>query len=127
MAHRADVSRICVVAGVLGVGTLLTQAGASSGQGVPVAAAVTFRNVAVAARLDFVLNNSPTAEKHLPETMAGGVAAFDYDGDGLTDIYFANGAALPGLTKDNPKYSNRLYRNLGGMRFADVTERAHVA
>src|ERR1035437_8739158 len=41
----------------------------------------------------FTLENSPTAGKHLPETMAGGVAAFDYDGDGLTDIFLTNGAA----------------------------------
>src|ERR1035437_1127335 len=41
----------------------------------------------------FTLENSPTAGKHLPETMAGGVAAFDYDGGGLTDIFLTNGAA----------------------------------
>ena len=32
--------------------------------------------------------------------MAGGVAAFDYDGDGLTDIFFTNGAAMPSLVKE---------------------------
>ena len=59
--------------------------------------------------------------------MPGGVAAFDYDGDGLTDIYFANGASLPSLEKTSPRYWNRLYRNLGGFHFQDVTESAGVA
>jgi|SRR5579871_1792969 len=90
-------------------------------------AEVRFRNVASAAGLQFVLENSPTARKHLIETMPGGVAAFDYDGDGLTDIYFTNGAAIPSLRKESPKYWNRLYRNRGGMRFEDVTEHAGVA
>src|SRR5947199_10666929 len=74
--------------------------------------------------LTFTLENSPTARKHLPETMAGGVAAFDYDGDGLTDIFFTNGAAVPSLVKVGPRQWNRLFRNLGGMRFVDVTEKA---
>jgi enediyne biosynthesis protein E4 len=88
---------------------------------------VHFRNAAKAAGIDFILENHPTPRKHLIETMPGGVAAFDYDGDGLTDIYFTNGASIPSLEKDSPKYWNRLYRNVGGMKFEDVTERAGVA
>src|SRR6266516_1521220 len=76
-------------------------------------APVRFRNVAANAGLRFVLENNPTPRKYLVETMPGGVAAFDYDGDGLTDIYLTNGAALPSLEKNSPKYRNRLYRNLG--------------
>src|SRR5579872_3692111 len=91
------------------------------------AAKIQFRNVTAAAGLDFVLENHPTASKHLIETMPGGVAAFDYDGDGLTDLYFTNGAAIPSLNKNAPKYGNRLYRNLGGMKFKDVTQQAGVA
>lgn len=74
-----------------------------------------------------MLENCPTPRKHLIETMPGGIAAFDYDGDGLPDIYFSNGASVPSLEKDSPKYWNRLYRNLGGMKFQDVTEAAGVA
>ena len=74
-----------------------------------------------------MLENSPTPEKHMIEAVAGGVAAFDADSDGLTDIYFANGARIPSLRKEGPRYSNRLFRNLGGMRFADITAEAGVA
>lgn len=89
--------------------------------------AIRFRDVAASAGLDFVLENHPTERKNLIETMAGGVAVFDYDGDGLTDIFFTNGATVASLKKESPKYWNRLYRNLGGMKFRDVTEAAGVA
>src|SRR3954449_9538152 len=49
---------------------------------------IRFRNVIQGSGIDFVLESSPSARKHLVETMPGGIAAFDYDGDGLTDIYF---------------------------------------
>lgn len=90
-------------------------------------APVRFRNVAPDSGIRFKLENCPTPEKHLIETMPGGVAAFDYDGDGLTDIYFTNGAPLPSLEKKSSTYWNRLYRNLGGFHFEDVTEKAGVA
>ena len=61
------------------------------------------------------------------ETMAGGVAAFDYNHDGKVDIFFTNGAAIPSFEKDSPKFFNRLYRNDGGMKFTDVTLEAGVA
>jgi hypothetical protein len=56
--------------------------------------------------------------------MAGGVAAFDYDGDGLLDLFFTNGAAQPDLTKPDPAWWNRLYRNRGDGVFEDVTAKA---
>ena len=90
-------------------------------------APIRFREIASSASLSFVLHNNPTPRKHLIETMPGGVAAFDYNGDGLTDIFFTNGAALPSLEKDSPRFFNRLYRNDGGMKFTDVTKEAGVA
>jgi hypothetical protein len=88
---------------------------------------IQFRNVAATAGLSFILENDPTLQKHLIETLPGGVATFDYDGDGLTDIYFTNGASVSSLEKSSPKNWNRLYRNVGGMRFKDVTQVAGVA
>jgi len=99
-------------------------AAASRGQNVlsPLAPEVRFRNEGI----PFVLENSPTPRKHMIETMAGGVAAFDFNNDGRPDIFFTNGAAIPSLKKDSPKYWNRLFRNDGGWKFTDVTEKAGV-
>ena len=85
-----------------------------------------FVDVAEASGISFVLENNPTASKYLIETMPGGVAVFDYDGDGRPDIYFTNGAEVPSLSKTSSKYWNRLYRNEGGGHFSDVTEKAGV-
>jgi tetratricopeptide (TPR) repeat protein len=71
--------------------------------------------------LPFVLNHNPTPEKHIVSTMAGGLAIFDYDNDGLPDLFFTNGASLPTLATKHP---NRLYKNLGGLQFKDVTAEA---
>lgn len=89
--------------------------------------AVRFEEVAAPAGVDFVLRNHASAAKYLPETMAGGLAIFDYDNDGRLDLFFVNGAPLPAMRKQHPRDSHRLYRNLGAMRFADVTAKAGVA
>ncbi len=77
--------------------------------------------------LKFVLENSPTASKHMVETMPGGIAVFDYNRDGRPDLFFANGAALPALKKDGAKFHNRLFRNEGDWKFTDVTDEAGLA
>ena len=59
------------------------------------------------------LRNYETPEKHLIETMAGGVAAFDFDNDGRVDLFFTNGAPQPSLRKVIPRDCNTLYRNTG--------------
>ncbi len=74
-----------------------------------------------------MFENSPTPQKRMIEAVPGGVAAFDADGDGLADIYFTNGARAESLEKDGSRHWNRLFRNLGGMRFADATAEAGVA
>ena len=93
----------------------------------PAVAPIRFENVAPRSGIGFVLQNCPTPRKHLIETMAGGLAVFDYDGDGRADIFFTNGADLPSLRKTGKQYWNRLYRNEGGFKFRDVTEEAGLA
>jgi len=72
----------------------------------------------------FSLDSSETPQRHAPETMAGGVAVFDYDRDGRPDIFFTNGANIDTLKKDSSKYWNRLFHNNGNGTFTDVTEKA---
>ena len=72
----------------------------------------------------FALDSDETPLRHAPETMAGGVAVFDYDRDGKPDIFFTNGANIDTLQKDSPKYWNRLFHNNGDGTFTDVTEKA---
>src|ERR1039458_2707237 len=69
---------------------------------------IAFEEIADRAGLRFVADSCPTPNKNLPETMLAGVALFDYDNDGYLDIYFVNGAAIPSLKKESPKYWNRL-------------------
>jgi hypothetical protein len=76
--------------------------------------------------LPFTLDNGESPRRYAPESMAGGVAAFDFDNDGNLDLYFANGAEMPGLKKTAPRYWNRLLRGDGKGGFTDVTERAGV-
>ena len=75
----------------------------------------------------FTLENAPTPAKRPIETLAGGLAVFDYDADGRADIFFTNGAASDSLTKSAPRFSNRLFRNIGRLRFVDVTDQAGVS
>src|SRR5260370_14961916 len=88
---------------------------------------IRFREVGSQAGISFVLEKNPTERNHMIETMPGGIAVFDFDGDGRPDIYFTNGADVPSLEKSAPKFWNRLYRNDGVMRFTDVTEQAGAA
>jgi enediyne biosynthesis protein E4 len=76
---------------------------------------------------------SKTANKYLIETMGAGVALFDYDNDGLLDLFVVNGAALSDDTpkgtipqKTGPEFWNRLYHHTGDGRFEDVTQTAGV-
>jgi len=87
---------------------------------------IAFEEIAERAGIRFVADNSPTPNKNLPETMLAGVALFDYDNDGYLDIYFVNGAAIPSLKKESPRYWNRLFHNNRNGTFTDVTEKAGV-
>lgn len=81
------------------------------------------------AGIDFVHFMGDAAMDTIVESAAAGVTVLDFDGDGRWDLYFTNGAHLPGVNAGDPPAvapGNRLYRNLGGWRFADVTGRAGV-
>ena len=84
--------------------------------------------------IDFLLRNSPTPRKFLIETMPGGAALFDYNNDGLLDIFLVNGGRITDTLKvpeqfdrNNPHYWNRLYRQNRDGSFTDVTQTAGLA
>ncbi len=89
--------------------------------------AVAFADVTAASGVRFHHEAGFSGHKLLPETMGGGVAIIDYDGDDKPDILFVNGAIWPGHANpaaDTPRATLKLYRNLGDMKFEDVTEKA---
>src|SRR5579864_3811454 len=90
----------------------------------PAASAIQFANILEQSKIKFALKNSISPKRYTFETMVGGVALFDYNNDGLLDIFFTNGAAIPSLEKTGPEYWNRLFRNNGDGTFTDVTEKA---
>ncbi len=91
------------------------------------APAIQFEEIAQKAGLLFQLRNGEAGKFHQIELMGGGVAVLDYNNDGCADIFFTNGAAIPGLNKSGPEFCNRLYRNNCDMTFTDVTEEAGLA
>jgi enediyne biosynthesis protein E4 len=117
----------CASASALALALALATAGAASGS-------PWFREVAASWGLDVRHHHGGSGARYMPETMIGGVAAFDYDGDGDQDVLFVDGAALPGYQGEPPR--TRLLRNEGpatrpdgtvAPRFVDVTERARIA
>jgi hypothetical protein len=92
---------------------------------------VRFTDITRGCGIDFEQANSATSNKYLVETMGGGVALLDYDGDGRLDIFFTNGAKIDDPmpagsqpSKSDRRFWNRLYHQNADGTFSDVSERA---
>jgi len=86
-----------------------------------------FEEVAVASGIDWTYVSGATSDYWFPEIMGGGVALFDYDGDGDLDVYLVQSGSLHTERTERP--GNRLFRNDsadGALKFTDVTEAAGV-
>ena len=86
---------------------------------------VQFVDVTQEAGIHWTHIDGRSGQKYFMETLGSGAAFFDYDADGDADLYFINGAPLPGyVAKEIP--TNCLYQNNGDGTFTDVTETAGV-
>src|SRR5215207_11179314 len=91
-------------------------------------APVVFEDVTARTALAQFRHSSGSRQKdYIVETVSGGVAVFDYDNDGLPDIYLLNGSSIGAELGREKAPRAALYRNLGGWKFEDVTEKAGVS
>jgi enediyne biosynthesis protein E4 len=81
---------------------------------------VTFEETATLPTRTF--DGGPTKD-HILESVGNGIALVDFDGDGRLDIYLVTGAELT-PSRERVPHRNALYRNLGGWKFEDVSQRA---
>jgi tetratricopeptide (TPR) repeat protein len=90
-----------------------------------------FVNDASTAGLHFVFDNGQTSRRLLPETMSGGVALIDYDGDGWLDVYCVQGGSIidapQSSASKNTGRGDRLFHNKADGSFEDATERSGIA
>ena len=75
----------------------------------------------------FTHRSGSVAKDYIFETPSGGVAIFDYDSDGLPDVYLLNGSTLAAMQGKEKPPRAALFRNKGNWQFEDVTEKAGLA
>lgn len=89
---------------------------------------ITFVDAYREAGLDFEHHAGSPEKDFLIETVGSGVALFDYDNDGMIDIFLVDGSTVEGLVSPaTQKGGSRLFRNLGNLRFKDVTAQSRTA
>jgi len=85
---------------------------------------VEYRDIALQARVTGRnVSGSETSKQYIVETTGNGVAIFDFDNDGLPDIFLVNSGAL---NKDAVQPKHFLYHSLGGLKFEDVSDKTGI-
>jgi len=132
VCHTIFLIHILALVVVGGYEQASAQGSATGGRAVPArplppgmkAPVVDYEDIAADAGLTGVnVSGSENSKQYIVETTGNGVAIFDYDNDGLPDIFIVNGGRLG---KDAPQPSHFLYHNIGGLKFEDVTEKAGI-
>ena len=88
-----------------------------------------FEDVTADSGVSFTYRNGEESDRYtILESLGGGVAVLDYDRDGRLDLFFTGGGVIDATTPVTVRgLPGRLYRNLGGWKFADVTAAAGLA
>ena len=81
-------------------------------------------DITASTRIDFE-HLSSSDQRYIVESMSGGVALIDYDGDGWPDIYFTNAPNVE-MALQGKKARSALYHNNHDGTFTDLTEKAGV-
>lgn len=84
---------------------------------------IRFVDVTEQTGITFKHTDGSSGNRYIIESVTAGLALFDYDGDEDIDIYFLNGAPLPGTVSGTPP-RNTLYRNDGNWSFTDTTDQS---
>src|SRR4051812_15907625 len=83
-------------------------------------APVIFEDVAdKTAMSNFRHRSGSPAKNYIFESASASVATFDYDGDGLPDIYLLNGSTMAAMEGKEPPPRAALFHNLGNWKFED--------
>ncbi|MEZ5399522.1 MAG: CRTAC1 family protein [Bryobacteraceae bacterium] len=95
---------------------------------VPPAEAPPFEDTAAKAGLSFhLVSGDPKEKKFLIESIGGGLAVIDFDGDGWIDLFLPNGATIAAARAGRIPQRAALYRNNRDGTFTDVAAKAGVA
>jgi hypothetical protein len=115
--NRRSISIILTSAGSLLLGWRIHCAGRDNG----------FRDVTKEAGIDAKTFCGTKEKRSILDVNGSGVCWFDYNNDGLTDLYIVNGSTVAALKSGKRTLRNYLYRNNGDGTFTDVTEHAGVS
>jgi len=80
-----------------------------------------FTDITKSAGINFKHETGAFGKKWMPETTGSGIGLFDYNNDGLVDIFLVNSSFWKGHKKSGPRPTQMLYKNLDNRKFEDVT------
>lgn len=134
LSRRSRFIALGIFAVGIGLGVGLGAGGCSSSSSTPVAPDIVTDEPAVTgptwlkdatadSGLAFTYRNGEEANNYaIIESLGGGVGLLDFDGDGLLDIFLPGGGYYEG--KNVLGHPCKLFRNLGGFKFQDVSKDA---
>ncbi len=87
---------------------------------------IKFTDITEQAGIDFTHITGAFGKKWMPETIGSGGGFFDYNNDGLLDIFLVNSNYWSDHEHDSSIPTSKLYRNSGDGKFEDVSEEAGI-